>query len=103
MQKHRIYTNIGRDQKINVEIQQSWDLMEILSLKFTQKDIFSSGRCSEYGVVVGRISANEGYGIPNARVSIFIPEDDLDEDDPVIHALYPYKSFNLGGFNIHSI
>ena len=66
--------------------------MEILSLKFTQKDIFSSGRCSEYGVVVGRISANEGYGIPNARVSIFIPEDDLDEDDPVIHALYPYKT-----------
>lgn len=91
MQKHRIYTNIGRDQKINVEINQGYDILEILSLKFTQKDIFASGNCSEYGVVVGRISANGGYGIPNARVSIFVPEEDIDEDDPVIHSLYPYK------------
>jgi len=91
MQKHRIYTNVGRDQKINVEILSDYDIMEILSLKFTQKDIFASGNCSEYGVVVGRISANNGYGVPNARVSIFVPEEDLDENDPVIHSLYPYK------------
>lgn len=91
MQKHRIYTNIGRDQKVNVEIKQEFDILEVLSLKFTQKDIFASGKCSDYGVVVGRVSANNGYGIPNARVSIFVAEEDLDEDDPVIHSLYPYK------------
>ena len=92
IQKHRIYTNIGRDQKINVEILNSWDLMEILSLKFSQKDIYASGNCSEYGVVVGRISANNGFGIPNAKVSIFIPQTDLDINDPVISKLYPYTS-----------
>jgi hypothetical protein len=91
MQKHRIYTNIGRDQKINVEILNSYDLMEILSLKFSQKDIYASGNCSEYGVVMGRVSVNDGFGIPNARISIFVPLSDIDENDPVISALYPYK------------
>jgi hypothetical protein len=92
MQKHRIYTNLGRDQKINVEIKQDFDLMEILSLKFSQKDIYASGNCSEYGVVVGRVSANNGYGIPNAKVSIFVPLADIDVDDPVISGLYPYQN-----------
>jgi hypothetical protein len=92
MQKHRIYTNIGKDQKINIEIKQNFDIMEILSLKFSQKDIYASGRCSEYGVVVGRVSANSGFGIPNAKISIFVPLSDLDEDDPVISGLYPYKT-----------
>ena len=92
IQKHRIYTNIGRDQKVNVEILDTYDLIEILSLKFSQKDIYASGNCSEYGVVVGRISANNGFGVPNAKVSIFIPQSDLDVDDPVISKLYPYTS-----------
>jgi len=92
IQKHRIYTNIGKDQKINVEILNTYDLMEILSLKFSQKDIFPSGSCSEYGVVVGRISANNGFGIPNAKISIFVPQTDLDVNDPVISKLYPYTT-----------
>jgi len=91
IQKHRINTNIGRDQRVNVEINQNFDIMEILSLKFSQKDIFASSNCSEYGVVVGRVSANKGFGIPNAKVSIFVPQNTLDADDPVISALYPYQ------------
>lgn len=91
IQKHRITTNIGRDQKVNVEILHNYDLMEILSLKFSQKDIYASGACSTYGVVVGRVNANSGYGIPNAKISIFIPQKDLDANDPVISALYPYQ------------
>jgi hypothetical protein len=89
VQKHRISTNIGKDQKILVELKQDFDLLEILSLKFTQKDAYSS-LCSDYGVVVGRITANNGLGIPNAKVSIFVPQDTNDADDPVISALYPY-------------
>ena len=89
IQKHRISTSIGRDQKILVELKQDYNLLEILSLKFTQKDIYSS-LCSDYGVVVGRISANNGLGIPNAKVSIFVPQDTNDANDPVISALYPY-------------
>ena len=90
MQKHRISTNIGKDQKVNVELKQDFDVLEILSLKFTQEQIYTSG-CADYGVVCGRVSANNGFGIPNARVSIFVPLDDTDATDPVISALYPYK------------
>jgi hypothetical protein len=89
IQKHRISTNIGIDQKIVVELKQEYDLLEILSLRFSQKDIYASF-CSDYGVVVGRITANNGLGIPNAKVSIFVPQEEIDSDDPVISALYPY-------------
>ena len=91
VQKHRISTNIGKDQVIKVELKQDFDLLEILSLKFTQKEVYTS-LCADYGVVCGRISVNDGFGIPNARVSIFIPLDSNDELDPVISELYPYKS-----------
>ena len=94
IQKHRINTNIGRDQRVNVEINQNFDIMEILSLKFSQKDVFASGNCSEYGVVVGRVSANNGFGVPNAKISIFIPQDSIDADDPVISSLYPYQEIS---------
>ena len=90
MQKHRISTNIGKDQKVVVEIKQDYDLLEILSLKFTQTDIYSS-MCSDYGVVCGRISVNNGFGIPNAKVSIFIPVSEEDLNDPVISTLYPFS------------
>ena len=91
MQKHRISTNIGVDNKVVVELKQDYDLLEILSLKFTQTEAYSS-MCSDYGVVCGRISVNNGFGVPNIRVSIFIPIQDEDVDDPVISALYPYTT-----------
>jgi hypothetical protein len=91
MQKHRISTNIGEDQKVTVELKQDYDLLEILSLKFSQKDAYTS-LCADYGVVCGRISVNNGLGVPNARVSIFVPQKAEHADDPVISALYPYTS-----------
>lgn len=90
-QKHRISTNIGKDQVIKVELKQDFDLLEVLSLKFTQKEVYTS-LCADYGVVVGRISVNNGLGVPNAKISIFIPLSEEDENDPVISKLYPYKS-----------
>lgn len=91
VQKHRISTNIGKDQKVTVELNQDYDFLEILSLKFTQQEAYTS-ICADYGVVCGRITANNGLGIPNARVSIFVPLTDEDSQDPVIKALYPYES-----------
>ena len=91
MQKHRISTNIGRDQKVTVELKQDYDLLEILSLKFTQTDVYTS-MCSDYGVVVGRISVNNGFGVPNARISIFVPLSEIDSEDPVVSQLYPFTS-----------
>ena len=94
IQKHRISTNIGKDQKITVELKQDFDVLEILSLKFSQQEIYTS-MCSDYGVVCGRITANDGFGIPNVRVSIFVKQKDSDVDDPVISKLYPYKDTTM--------
>jgi hypothetical protein len=94
IQKHRISTNIGKDQLVTVELNQDYDFLEILSLKFTQQDVYTS-ICADYGVVCGRISSNNGLGIPNARVSIFIPLSSSDAEDPVISKLYPYTSVDL--------
>jgi len=94
VQKHRISTNIGKDQKVTVELNQDYDFLEILSLKFTQQEAYTS-ICADYGVVCGRITANNGLGIPNARVSIFVPLTDEDSEDPVISALYPYTSISV--------
>lgn len=91
IQKHRISTNIGTDQFVKVEIKQDFDLLEILSLKFTQKEVYTS-LCADYGVVCGRIIVNNGFGVPNAKVSIFVPLSEQDENDPVISTLYPYKN-----------
>ena len=91
IQKHRISTNIGKDQIVKVELKQDFDLLEVLSLKFTQKEAYTS-LCSDYGVVCGRITVNNGLGVPNARVSIFIPLSLEDEEDPVISNLYPFKT-----------
>jgi hypothetical protein len=89
IQKHRISTNIGKDQIVNLELKQDFDFLEVLSLRFTQKDVYSS-MCSDYGVVCGRISVNNGLGVPNARVSLFVPQLEIHSNDPVISALYPY-------------
>ena len=91
IQKHRINTEIGTDKTINIELKQDFDLLEILSLKFTQQEAYTS-ICADYGVVCGRVVVNNGFGIPNARVSIFVPITDVDETDPVVSALYPFKS-----------
>ena len=88
---YRIRTKLGADQNINVTVEQDFDFLEILSLKLRQEDVYSRF-CADYGVVVGRVVANSGFGIPNATVSIFVPIDDMDLDDPVISTLYPYKS-----------
>ena len=47
--------------------------------------------CSDFGVVVGRVIINNGFGVPNAKVSVFIPLDDNDEKNEVISNLYPFK------------
>ena len=97
---YRLRTEPGVDKDIQVLIEQDFDFLEILSLKITQSEIYAR-MCSDYGVVVGRVIANNGYGVPNAKVSIFIPLSSEDENDPVISELYPYKSLtdkNVDGY-----
>ena len=87
---YRIRTKVGVDQNIRININQDFDFLEILSLKLKQEDVYTRF-CSDYGVVAGRVVANGGFGIPNANVSIFVPLSSIDENDPVISTLYPYK------------
>lgn len=47
---------------------------------------------SKTGVVIGRVLANGGFGIPNAKVSIFIPVTDEDYQDSTLRSIYPYKT-----------
>ena len=90
---YRIRTQPGVDKSIKVLIDQEFDYLEILSLKILQSDIYTR-QCADYGVIVGRVSVNNGFGIPNAKVSVFIPIDSVDQTDPIISELYPYKSLS---------
>ena len=90
---YRIRTEIGKDKAIHVNLEQDFEYLEILSLKILQSDIYTRV-CSDYGVVVGRITANNGTGLPNCKVSIFIPLSQEDEENAIISELYPYKTLN---------
>lgn len=88
---YRIRTTPGVDKSLKVLIDQEFEYLEILSLKILQDQIYTR-QCSDYGVIVGRISVNNGFGLPNAKVSVFIPLTDEDSTNPIISELYPYKN-----------
>jgi len=88
---YRIKTNIGQDNFVNFQLDQNIEFLEILSFKVRQSDIYTLD-CANYGVVAGRITANNGFGLANARVSVFIPLSTEDEDNALINSIYPYKS-----------
>lgn len=90
---YRIRTTPGLDQNIRINLNQKYETLDILSLKIRQTDLYGTN-CADYGVVVGRVFSNGGYGIPNARVSLFVPIEDIDENNEVISNLYPYKSIS---------
>ena len=85
----RVRTQVGKDQKVSFNLKQDFDLLEILSLSLSQNDVYTR-MCADFGVVVGRVTSNGGYGIPNAKVSIFVPIDVEDEQNEVVRLLYPY-------------
>jgi hypothetical protein len=86
----RIPANQGT-QYINFKIEQDFDFIKILSLNISQENAYRNF-CSDYGVVVGRVLVNNGFGIPNAKVSVFIPVDDVDKANPQIYGLYPFET-----------
>ena len=88
---YRIRTNLGVDKHIKVQLDQNFEFLEILSLKILPSQVYTRP-CSDYGVVIGRVSVNDGYGIPNCKVSVFIPLSDVDSLNPIISDLYPYRT-----------
>ena len=69
---YRIRTEVGVDKYINVNLEQDWESLEILSLKILADDVYTRF-CADFGVVTGRVFVNNGFGLPNAKVSVFIP------------------------------
>ncbi|MBO6244526.1 MAG: hypothetical protein J6O41_08235, partial [Clostridia bacterium] len=60
---YRIRTTVGEDAPnvIHVPLKQSYDMFEILSLKLDQTNSYKTYE-SDYGVIVGRVTANGGFG-----------------------------------------
>ena len=88
---YRFRTQVGVDREVRLNIEQDFDFLEILSLKLRQEDLYERF-CADYGVVTGRVVANGGFGVPNVNVSIFVPLDNVDENNIIISTLYPYKN-----------
>lgn len=92
---YRIRTGVGSefngDLKLNVNLLQDYETFEILSLKIDTENLYKY-HTSKYGCVVGRVLANGGVGVPNVKISAFIPVDAIDASDPVYSYLYPYSS-----------
>ena len=86
----RIRTNIGDDSNVHVNLTQDYDTFEILSLKINTDGVYKLHN-SNYGVVVGRVLANNGFGVPNAKISIFI-EAEFDESvTNEMMVIYPFS------------
>lgn len=90
----RITTGIGlENQYVNIKLEQEFDNINVLSLKLTQSDVYSSFN-ADYGCIIGRVIANGGVGVPNVKISVFIPLSEEDELNDDIRAVYPYKTVN---------
>ena len=90
----RIYLNTGTtqsDKYIQVQLEQDVDTIEFMTMNIYTKDVYQDFN-SDYGVLVGRVTANGGVGIPNAKISIFIPLTDEDANIGEIASIYPYKT-----------
>lgn len=90
---YRIRTNINQDQVVRAKLTQDNNFLEILSLKINQEDTYKL-HVSDYGIIVGRVLANDAFGIPNAKVSVFIPLTEEDSQRSEIINLYPYKTIH---------
>ena len=91
---YRIKTEIGNTSNdgfisIDANLIQDYDSLDILSIKLNSVDMYRLHN-SNYGVVVGRVLANNGFGIPNAKLSIFINVDNNEGD--LVRELYPFTS-----------
>lgn len=82
------YNQETSDSILKIKIDQDYDFLEVLSLKIKQEDAYKL-YMSDYGVLVGRVLANDGFGIPNAKVSIFIKNESKDTSKSK-NIIYPY-------------
>jgi len=87
----RIYFGENDDKFIKVKLEQDTDSLEFMSMSISTKDVYQDFN-ADYGVLVGRVVANGGIGIPNAKISVFVPLEDDDAEDKDIYSIYPYTT-----------
>jgi len=90
----RIYLNSGdtiTNRHIKINLEQETETLEFLSMSINTEDVYRSFN-GDYGVLIGKVRANENIGVPNAKISIFIPLTEDDANDSQIKSIYPYKT-----------
>lgn len=99
---YRIRTEVNpkdrQDKYINVQLNNDIGILEILSLKLDTTNFYKL-HTSDYGCIAGRVLANSGVGIPNAKVSIFVGLDNKDSYNSIIKELYPYTNTYTKQYN----
>ena len=92
---YRIRTKVGSEAPSNINLDinllQDYDTFDILSLKIDTDSLYKL-HTSKYGCLVGRVLANGGVGVPNVKISVFIPISDEDKQDSILNYMYPYQS-----------
>lgn len=87
---YRIRTQVGNHEPmIHVDMEQTIDTFEILSLKISQTSAYKLMN-SDSGLIVGRVVANGGFGVPNAKVSVFVPYENTEDMKKLL--MYYYTS-----------
>jgi len=81
------------DDRILINLEEDFDNLEILSLKISSTDIYTK-TSSDFGTIVGRVQTSNGYGLENAKISIFVPITVEDKERPEITELYPFETIN---------
>lgn len=93
IQRIKVKNNDFKGSFVSFDLQRDVSYLQMLSLNVNQEDLYRLYN-SPYGVLAGRVVANGGFGVPNAKVSVFIPLSEDDEQNALIKSIYPYKTVN---------
>lgn len=96
---YRINTRVGEgDNYVSVNLKQGVKMLDILSLQINTEDLYQK-HTSDYGVIVGRVLANNALGVPNVKVSVFVPLSQEDRDDYIMSNEYPFTTLQTRDLN----
>ena len=91
-----------KERFVQFKLDSNFQFLDFLSLRLAETDAYRLFR-SDYGVVAGRIIGNEGIGIPNCRISLFVPRRPFelidgnevlrtDLEAQLVDGMYPYNA-----------
>jgi hypothetical protein len=86
----KVNSQDASDRYVSVKLDNDIDIIELLSLKIDTTNFYKV-HTSDYGCIAGRVLANGGVGIPNAKISAFVALSDDDVNDNIVSSLYPFQ------------